>query len=100
MRVRYSREQWTQWLSEYAASGLSATAFCKQRELPLQSFYNWRAKFANATEHSSIKPLFVPLSIRATSQLEVEMPCGAKLRVPPDHIQAVLIALHQLGARS
>jgi hypothetical protein len=37
-------EYWQQRLNEQAASGLTASAFCIQKGLAVQSFYQWKRK--------------------------------------------------------
>ena len=39
---RYTKEQKTSWLEEFKHAGGSAAAFCRDREIPYQSFTKWR----------------------------------------------------------
>ena len=58
-----SREQWLQLINEQAESELSVAAFCRQAQLSVSSFYQWRKKFA-ATEPTRI--VFTSLSLSLT----------------------------------
>lgn len=98
-RRRFSREQWQGWVAEQAESGLSVTAFCLSREIPAQSFYVWRRKLANKTTSESLAGSFVSVSFRGLGQVEIDLPCGAVIRVPPDEssIRRVIDALLRNG---
>ncbi len=39
---RYTKEQKSSWLEEFNQRGGSAAAFCRDREIPYQSFTKWR----------------------------------------------------------
>ena len=85
MRRRYSRDQWRSWLGEQAASGLSISTFCLQNDIPENSFYYWRKKFAGEQEQSAkAKALFVPVSVVSQSEFEVQFPHGVSMKVPRD----------------
>jgi transposase-like protein len=98
-RRRFSPEQWQGWVAEQAESGLSVTAFCLSREIPAQSFYAWRRKLANKTTSDSCPNSFVSVSVRGLGQIEIDLPCGAVIRVPPDEssIRRVIDALLRNG---
>jgi transposase-like protein len=104
MRQRYSREQWAEWISEQAVSGGSVAGFCQAKGLPVNSFYNWRNKLASSG--SSTDPslrrsqgLFLPVSVVGGGQVEIDLPCGALVRLPGDEeaTRRVLSILLQLG---
>ena len=40
----YSAEQWVDWISEHAGSGLMISAFCDSVGVSENSFYVWRRK--------------------------------------------------------
>jgi len=103
MRRRYSREQWLGWIAEQASSGLTIARFCESIGVPENSFYRWRAKLAGeptgrpgaaatSTDHHGD---FVPLSIIGSTSVEIDLPCGAVVRVPTDDamIRQVLTVL-------
>ena len=74
---RGEREQvWREVIRDHAASGLSISAFCRDRELSPASFFNWRRKLADceleredsrhhshATDHAIIASKFVALDL-------------------------------------
>lgn len=85
MRRRYSREQWRSFLEERAASGLSVSAFCLQNDVPENSFYYWRKKFASEQSQSAkAESVFVPVSVVSRNDFEVQFPGGVSMRVPRD----------------
>jgi hypothetical protein len=48
-RIRRSRDQWQQLISEQAASDMTQSAFCRARSLSLASFQNWKRRLAAET---------------------------------------------------
>ena len=102
-------KEWSALLAEQARSGLSVMEFCRQKNVTRESFYHWRKKLkpgesspgesefrepdvAEFFDRDSEPPQevqqrdpFVPLTIVRPSILEVEMPCGATLRLPDDN---------------
>jgi transposase-like protein len=96
---RFSREQWQAWIAEQAESGLSVAAFCSSREIPAQSFYVWRRKLVSKTISAAPTGPFVSVSVRNLGQVEVDLPCGAIIRVPSDDssIRRVIDALLRSG---
>ena len=98
-RRRYSREQWLEWQVEQVSSGQSISNFCKQKQVSENSFYAWRRKLDAELKTSQPSTPFVPLSIVGGEQLEVDMPCGATIRVPSDElsVRRILAILLELG---
>ena len=101
---RYSREQWQDWITEQAQSGLSISEFCGGRDVPEASFYHWRKKLAGERKPGGMagqksSSLFVPVPIKESAEVEIALPCGAILRVPHDGpaLQHVLKALFEVG---
>jgi hypothetical protein len=103
------QKEWSALLAEQATSGLSVMEFCRQKNVTRESFYHWRKKLKSGElppcesefreppvaefsatltqppEESQQQDPFVPLKIVRPSILEVEMPCGATLRLPGDN---------------
>jgi hypothetical protein len=99
-RSSVGREQWLAWVAEQAESGLSVQQFCSERQIPVNSFYVWRRK-AQCEQDSGAAKL-VPVSIaRGSSQVEIELPCGAVVKVPQDEasVRQVLEVLLELGRK-
>ena len=102
-RVRHSREQWLLWVVEQRSSEMTVAAFCDSVGIKENSFYRWRAKLL--AEGESLEDpqtvavrqasAFVPLSIVAADRIEIDLPCGATVRVPSDEgaIRCVLSVL-------
>jgi len=47
---RMGQEFWQQAIAEQRRCGLTAKAFCQQRDLALGSFYSWRGKLRRTAE--------------------------------------------------
>ena len=99
MRRSYSREQWSEWLAEQRESGVPISKFCVEKGIPEGSFYHWRKKLSAET---SEEDSFVAVSVVATVAIEIDLPCGAKVRVPADRssVDCVLRSLIEIGANS
>ena len=92
-RGRLDRERyWRAVIREQRASGLSISAFCRQRELSAGSFFNWRRKLAERRRKRTIEPerpaaKFVPIELSAPRAVrragcEVVLPNGCRIVVP------------------
>ncbi|MCB0113920.1 MAG: transposase [Caldilineaceae bacterium] len=97
----YSSEQWAEWIAAQRPSGLSVVDFCESVGVSQNSFYAWRRKLA--TDDDAL-PEFVALSIpdaAGVPRVEVELPCGAVVRLPCDDgpLRQVLGVLLEFGAR-
>lgn len=89
-----SADQWAAWIAEQQASELTVVEFCEWIGVSPNSFYRWRRKLAakgrpmtskgHAAEGLSVSrsPELVPLTVLASSVVEIELPCGAVVRVP------------------
>ena len=99
MGKHYSAEQWTAWVGEQRESELNVAEFCDWIGVSLNSFYRWRQKLAakgrppareenKAQRLSGTKgavssgPELVPLTILTSPVVEIDLPCGAVVRVP------------------
>jgi hypothetical protein len=99
-RSSVGREQWLAWVAEQAESGLSVQQFCSERQIAVNSFYAWRRKALGKTV--STAATLVPVSIaRESLRLEIELPCGATVKVPQDEVfvRQVLEVLLELGRK-
>jgi len=87
-----ARQLWVERLDRFARSGLTATQFCAAEGLALPSFYAWKRRLA--TEHGDPTPAhpaaggehpsprLLPVHLH-TAALELLLPGGAVLRIPP-----------------
>jgi hypothetical protein len=95
-----ARQLWVERLERFARSGLTATQFCAAEGLALPSFYAWKRRLAAAhgdrpaataaDEHPG--PRLLPVHLHAAA-LELLLPGGAVLRIPPGCDPAWLRAL-------
>ena len=100
MRRRFPRTQWRLWLDEQAASGLSVSAFCREHDVPENSFYYWRKKFGGEqSRDAKAERLFVPVSVVSQSDFEVRFPGDISMKVPRDAeaVRWIVDALRQEG---
>lgn len=97
VRRRYSDEQWREWISEQAESGLSITAYCEWIGVSQNAFYVRRRRLESGTADFGIagRLSFVPLTVVPASVVEIELPCGAVIRVPGEErvLRSVLALL-------
>ena len=94
MWQRYSAKQWSEFLREQAASGLTIQDFCDAIGVSTNTFYSWRRKLrkpiAVSVADGAESVNFLPVSIVAPGRsadswdVRVDLPCGAVLRVPAD----------------
>ncbi len=97
-RERY----WRQVIRDQAASGLSISAFCREREVSPASFFSWRRKLA-AGGRKEVAGKFIPIELAPPASLarqpsfEVALPNGLRIHVPPqfdaDALRALLAVL-------
>lgn len=78
-------EFWQQVLEEHSQSNLSVSAFCAQRALSAQSFYQWKRKLQPCTIPRS-SPSLIPVRIVPSSPpvasraIQVMTPSGYAIR--------------------
>jgi transposase len=101
---------WRRVLREFAGSGQSVRAFCRQRQLSEPSFYAWRrtltrrdaAMQAATTAAPAAAPAFVPIRLLATTTdapaadaaaIEVVLAGGMRIRLRPPVDRAALIEI-------
>ena len=92
MARRYSAEQWAAWVEEQHESALSVRDFCDWIGVSQNAFYLWLRKLAaqqmhatvtqsSESQQSDVRSLFVPLTVVGSPVIEVDLPCGAIVRV-------------------
>jgi transposase-like protein len=83
-RRRPERERfWREAVAGHKTSGLSVRAFCVDRGLSEPSFYAWRREFTRRDRSMTPAATFVPVQVVADSIVEVMLPSGVVVRVPP-----------------
>ena len=103
-RVRY----WRGVMRDQKASGLSISAFCRERNVPAASFFNWRRKLAERkrpVELEDVAAKFVALELPPSPPAstrpgcEVVLPNGCRLIVPTQcdtsWFREILVALQE-----
>jgi transposase-like protein len=87
------REQfWREILAAWQESGQSIRAFCADRGVSEASFFAWRRTLRQRDRQAPpAPPKFVPLHLLADAVLEVVLPSGVVIRVPPG-ADALLVA--------
>ena len=86
-----ARQLWVERLERFARSGQRPAQFCAAEGLALPSFYAWKRRLA--AEHSDSPttpaadeqpgPRLLPVRLQPTDALELILPGGAVLRIPP-----------------
>ena len=87
-----TRQTWVERLSRFPDSGLSPAQFCSQEGISLPSFYAWKRRLAAealdpppaAPAPGDPGPRLLPVRLPApAAPLELVLPSGAVLRIPP-----------------
>ncbi len=87
-----TRLAWVERLARFSASGLSPAQFCTQEGVSLPSFYAWKRRLATAAldpataapSAGEAGPRLLPVRLPAPAALlELVLPSGAVLRIPP-----------------
>jgi transposase len=96
-----TREAWAERLQRFAASGLSPAQFCAQEGVSLPSFYSWKRRLAADAQATNPAvppaPDWLPVRLPSPSPvLELTLPSGVSLRIPPGTDEATLRALLRL----
>jgi transposase len=84
-----ARQTWVERLARFSASGLGPAQFCTQEGVSLPSFYAWKRRLATAALDAvappggEAGPRLLPVRLPALAALELVLPGGAVLRIPP-----------------
>jgi transposase len=97
------RHAWIERLQRFAQSGLTPPQFCAQENVSLPTFYSWRRRLATNTASQAEQAaggnaaslLAVRLAAPAAG-LELALPTGAVLRIPPGADEGTLRCLLRL----
>jgi hypothetical protein len=75
---------WREAVAGHKKSGMSVRAFCVERGLSEPSFYAWRRELTlRGRAPRTPAATFVPVQVVADSLVEVVLPNGVVVRVPP-----------------
>lgn len=97
---RFGRARWSAWVSEQAAGDESVAEFCRRRKLSVASFYQWRRKLAKTGRSCDSASSLVPVRLVDSPCVDVELSCGATIKLPVQDeaaTRAVLGMLVELG---
>ena len=89
-------ELWRSRLQRFRASGMSVTHFCQQEQVSVPSFYQWRKRVAALPPRASL-PTFVPVRLTQAAAVEIHLPNGARVCVPPGNADALRVAIEAAG---
>ena len=116
---------WGERLRQFSGSGLTVAEFCRQEQVSVPSFYQWKRRLLVAgndagrvlddvvpggarssgelsADLKGKKPLaFVPVRVRQFSQVEVQLVNGVSLRLPAgdvESLKATILIAGQLPA--
>jgi hypothetical protein len=105
-----NRQAWVERLARFPHAGLSPAQFCAHEGVSLPSFYSWKRRLAAAalgpaTEPATAEdhgPRLLPVRLQAPgAAVELVLPSGAVLRIPPGCDLALVRSLVQaLGGAS
>ena len=89
---------WRSRLRRFRSSGISVTRFCLSEKISAPSFYQWRKRLALEPEEKGV-PLFLPVHVTQTqtAAVEVHLPNGTRVCVPPGDTQALRVAIETAG---
>ena len=104
------RSLWRQRLSRYARSNQTVAAFCASEGVSVPTFYQWKRKLAAVDAERDDRaqraspawdaPTFVPVRIEGSAVVEIELPNGARVRVPSGDVGALSVAIAAVGRLS
>ena len=86
-----TRLLWAERLERFARSGSTPTQFCAAEGLALPSFYSWKRRLAaeyrdgptDTPRDQQPGPRLLPVRLQPAAVLELLLPGGAVLRIPP-----------------
>ena len=95
-----ARMRWRALVERQEKSGLSVSAFCEREKIPQATFYQWRKRLSESDMPAGT---LVPVTVISPAAIEIDLPCGATVKVPPNEqaLQQVLrLLLSQEGQDS
>jgi transposase len=74
------RLAWADRVARFAASGVTAAAFCAAEGVSLPAFYSWKRRLAAPPP---AEPRLLPVRLAPAPAVELALPGGAVLRLAP-----------------
>jgi hypothetical protein len=90
------QEVWRSRLRRFESSGMSVTRFCRSEEVSVPSFYHWRKRLALGPGNKGT-PLFVPVHVTQSAAVEICLPNGTRICMPPGHVESLRVAIETAG---
>jgi hypothetical protein len=97
--ISRKEELWRSRLRRFQSSGLSVTRFCQDEGVSVPSFYQWRNRLGISTQKAPL-PTFVPVRLTQSLVVEVHLPNGTRVCVPPEHSNSLRVAIETAGRLS
>ena len=74
---------WRELVDEQAQSGLSASAFCRDRDLKVPQFYRWRRRFRPSQDRQASSGFLalIPTSDENRSGVRIRLGAGVSIEV-------------------
>ena len=94
--ISSKEELWRSRLNRFQSSGLSVTRFCQGEKVSVPSFYQWRKRLGMSTVNTPL-PTFVPVRLTQSLVVEIHLPNGARVCVPPEHVDSLRVAIETAG---
>jgi hypothetical protein len=99
---------WRERLARFARSGKKVAAFCSAEHVSVPTFYQWKRRLASesarrrsrrAGSSSSVNRAgtFLPVLIEGATLVEMDLPNGARVRVPSGDLAALGAAIAAVG---
>jgi transposase len=99
---------WRDRLARFARSKKTVAAFCAAEQVSVPTFYQWKRKLAaessglrtrhaNASLSVNRAGTFLPVRIEGATLVELELPNGARVRVPASDLTALEAAIAAAG---
>ena len=83
-------KRWADLIRQQAQSGLSVSAFCRERGVSDQSFYNWRKRFSESEPvRFALVEAGMPVA-KDKASIELVLTSGDRLRIGPGADAATL----------
>ena len=87
---------WRSRLRRFRSSGMSVTRFCQVERISAPSFYQWRKRLGTSTVKQAA-PTFVPVRLTQAAAVEIHLPNGARVCVPPGQTDSLQVAIETAG---
>jgi hypothetical protein len=78
-KIRRTREEWREILSQWEKSALGVGEFCRKQEIQLSSFHRWQQKLNGPSGRDAFVTLTPAPQPVSSWSLEVTLPNGSKL---------------------